>query len=647
MCGLVALLALESPVDPQSLSRALLALQHRGPDGAGTWVSPDRRVGLGHARLAVVDVAGGAQPIANEHGTLHLIVNGELYFSDDLRADLELRGHHFRSRSDSEVVLHLYEEYGVDCLARLRGEFAFVLWDGPRRRLFAARDRFGIRPLCYAVHGDVLYLASEAKALFAAGLSAAWDPDAFFHAASLQYVPPDRTLFRGVRQLQPGCALLAGAEGLRTFRYWDLDYRREARPAAGTDETGCIRELRARLEDAVRVRLRADVPIACQLSGGLDSSAVVALTARLGSRAPDCFTVSFEHEGYDESAAAAEVAAHVGAPLHTVRVTQTDLVEHLEAAVAQGEGLAINGHLVGKYLLARAIHTAGYKVVLTGEGSDEVLAGYAHLRQDLLQEGGGGGGFEPDRRARLARLKDGNLPSAGLMLAEGEGLPLDAVRGALGFVPAFLQAKATLGHRMQGLLADGFLARFQGRDPYGECLRDMDVAGRLAGRHPVDQSSYLWCKLALANYILRTLGDGMEMAHAVEGRLPFLDHELFAFARTLPLSLKIRGDVEKYVLREAVRDLLPDAVYRRPKQPFLAPPLALFGNTRTAGFLQDTLRGADLAVVPFLDPARVRALLDRLPGLPTRERVATDAALMMALSAVCLQRRYRLGSDVA
>jgi asparagine synthase (glutamine-hydrolysing) len=638
VCGLVAWYSEERPVQAEALHRAVSALRHRGPDGEGLWVSGDRRVALGHRRLALVDVAGGAQPLSSEDGAVRAIVNGELYGHERLLAELEARGHRFRTRSDSEVLVHLYEEHGAGCLRHLRGEFAFVLWDGRNRLLLAGRDRFGVKPLCYAQVDGGLWLASEAKALLAAGLPATWDEGAFFHAASLQYVPPDRTLFAGVRQVPPGHVVLAVDGHVRVRRYWDLDVPRleGARPVR--TEAEWVEGVRERLEEAVRLRLRGDVPVAFQLSGGLDSSAVVGLAAREVAGPVHCFTLAFEAEGYDELALAEETAARVGAVLHPVRVGQEALVEGLPEAVAQGEGLAINGHLMAKHLLSRAVREAGFKVVLTGEGSDEVFAGYPHLRRDLLLEGAAG----PRMAERLGKLEETNLASAGVQLPEGESLPLEAVRRALGFVPGFLEAKGTLGRRVHGVLTEEYLRRFEGRDAYAVLMAGVDVEGQLEGRHRVEQSLYLWTKLALANYILRTLGDGMEMAHGVEGRLPFLDGELYDFARAVPMELKIRGPVEKYVLREAMRPYLTEAVYRRQKHPLMAPPLTLFGSARAQGLVQDVLRSRAFQAQPFFEPGKVLALLERLPTLTPRERVAQEPVLMMALTTALLQERYRL-----
>jgi asparagine synthase (glutamine-hydrolysing) len=626
MCGIVAEWNAEG-VEPGALLRAVEALRHRGPDGEGTWLAADRTLALGHTRLAVIDPTGGAQPIASEDGQVVLAVNGEFYDHARMRRRLKRRGHRFRSRSDSEIAVHLYEEQGLDFLAHLRGEFALVLWDARQEMLIAARDRFGVKPLCYHHEpGRRLRLASEAKALFALGVRPAWDEETLFQVAGMQYQRPEQTLFAGVRQLRPGHVLVARRGHLSVTPWWDLDYPRNGeRPSVPLAEQQ--EQLRTALDEAVRLRLRADVPVCFHLSGGLDSSAVVALAARHRSSRPHCFTVSFDEPGYDEQAAARETAWELGVRLEPVAVRQRDLADHFGDAVWFSEGLAINGHLPAKYLLARAIRQSGFKVVLSGEGSDEVLGGYAHFQQDLLDDRG-----EP---ATELRRRQGML--AGMHLAEGEPLDLSGVCQVLGTVPAFLAAKATLGRRMQSLLRDDFRERFAGRDPLLHFLAAFDVPGQLHGRHRVEQSSYLWTRSALANYILRTLGDGTEMAHAVEGRLPFLDPRVVEAARQIGVNRKIVDGVEKWILREALRGVLPESVRSRRKQPFTAPPLSLYGD---GTFVQDVLRSEIVNRVPFLDPARVVQALDGLAELGQRERIAWDPVLMLALSACLMQERF-------
>lgn len=634
MCGIVGLFTSGVPLERAALARAVGALGHRGPDGRGLWLSLDRRAALGHARLAVIDLKTGAQPIRGRDGSLRIVANGEFYGFERLRRAC---GGPFRTRSDSEVALRLYEERGPACLAALRGEFAFVIHDARVGEVFAARDRFGIKPLVYAYSRGRLWLASEAKALFAAGLPALWDERSFGHAVAHQYLPPDRTLFAGVRQLPPGHYLRwEPGSPPRLTRYWDIDFPlRDARPPA--DEHALTAELGRRLEEAVALRLRADVPVACTLSGGLDSSVVAALAARRSTKPLRCFSVGFADAAYDEAPAARATARFIGAELEPLRLSGRELLECLPAAAAAAESLAINAHLPAKYLLSRAVRDAGFKVVLTGEGSDEALAGYPHLRRDWILAGPRAG-----RERRLAELRGQHGVSLGVQLSDARPPRLPAVRRALGFVPSFLETKALMGRRLTHLLDRSFARRLRAADPFAALLSGIDVAGRLRGRHPVDQSSYLWTRLALANYILRALGDGTEMAHSIEGRVPYLDHEFFGLALTLPPALKLGCGTEKRALREAARGLIPESVRRRPKHPFLAPPLAADAAARTG--IEETLRGRAFAAVPFFDRTRALRWLARLWRLPPARRAPHEPALMTALSAAALQAAFNPGA---
>ena len=527
--------------------------------------------------------------------------------------------------------------------SELRGEFAFALWDGPNDTLFAARDRFGIKPLYYAHHGGTLYLASEVKALFAAGVPARWDRDAFFQANHLLVAPAGP---HPLRRHLPGAARPLPARHRRA-RPADplLGLRLPARPTAsradGPDAEYAER-FRQALDEAVRLRLRADVPVGCYLSGGIDSCAVLGLAATHRSDPIRAFTLTFDRADYDEGAIAREMAAHAGAEFHPIPIRQSDLADHFADATWQAETLCFNAHGVAKYLLSRAVRDAGYKVVLTGEGSDEILAGYPPFRRDMLLYRHAGPGCRRRSGSSWRRWRRATRSRAACCCPTGEALPLASVRRALGFVPSWLEANATAAFRLHALFATEFAGEFADRDPYRVFLNGLDVPGQLAGREPVNQSLYLWSKAMLPSYVLAVLGDRMEMAHSVEGRLPFLDHHVVELARDLPLSQKIRGVTEKYVLREAARPVLTATVYGRHKHPFLTPPAALSPGERLHELVQETLRGPALASLPFYDRAKVVALLDGLPALGEDARTAFDPVLMVLLSACSLQQRFKL-----
>ena len=642
MCGIVGVFSRRSPISPGLIERATESLYHRGPDGQRHWIGFGGRVALGHARLSIIDLTTGDQPIASEDGRTRIIVNGEFYGYESIQKELEQASHRLRTRSDSEIALHLYEDFGTQCLHRLRGEFALVLWDERNRTMFAARDRFGIKPLFYAFHNETLYLASEVKALFAAGVPRRWDSESVSQSVEFGGHPV-RTLFEGVLQVPPGHYLIATEKHIELSRYWDFDYPRADRSGTHRSTADYVAEFRSALEEAVRIRLHADVPVGCYLSGGLDSCAVLGLAAKHRSGPIRAFTLSFDRAEYDEEKEAREMAGKVGAEFFPIAIKQDDLADHFADAILQSETFCFNAHGVAKYLLSRAVRDAGYKVVLTGEGSDEILGGYAHFRRDMLLYNNEG--EDPSEVAKLLDdLERLNPVSRGLLLPDGEAQPLDNVKRVLGFVPSWIETFSARSAKMQELFAEEFWSTYSERPGYQALLSSIDVRGQLIGRDPVHQSLYLWSKTLLPGYILTMLGDRMEMAHSVEGRVPFLDHHLVELVRSQPVTQKIHGMTEKYVLREAVRDVITDTVYRRQKHPFLSPPATLHPKQKLGALVQDTLRSPVLATLPFFNQKKVLGVLDRLNTMDEGSRVANDQVLMTIVSACVLQERFRLAA---
>jgi asparagine synthase (glutamine-hydrolysing) len=642
MCGIVALYSLRDPIAPATLKRATNSLYHRGPDGQRQWISPDCKVGLGHARLSIIDLSTGDQPIASEDERTRIVVNGEFYGFEAIQRELEARGHRLRTRSDSEIALHLYEDFGTQCLQHLRGEFALVLWDQNRRRIFAARDRFGIKPLFYAWHRDTLYFASEVKALFAAGVPARWDEESVYHAVSFGAMQM-RTLYDGIYQIPPGHFLLATEKHVQVNQYWDFDYPKAADAVPRRSDADYAAEFRHELEEAVRIRLRADVPVGVYLSGGLDSCAVLGLAAKHHPEPIRAFTLTFEQAAYDEGPIAREMAAMAGAEFNPIPICQQNLAENFADAIAQSETLCINAHGVAKFLLSRAVRDAGYKVVITGEGSDEILGGYPHFRRDMLLYNREG--QDPNAiKELLTWLDDHNSVSRGLLLPDGDTGPLDGVRRILGYVPSWIETFSSRAVKMRPLLDGAFSEKYGCSEGMYGILDEVDARSQLTGRDPLHQSLYLWSKTVMAGYILTMLGDRMEMAHSIEGRVPFLDHKLVELICSQPVNQKIRGMTEKYVLREAVKDVITDTVYRRQKHPFLSPPATLNPDETFSTYVQDTLRGPILKSLPFFDQKEVVALLDRLPEMDVGARTANDQILMLLVSMCVLHQRFGLSN---
>ena len=370
-----------------------------------------------------------------------------------------------------------------------------------------------------------------------------------------------------------------------------------------------------------------------------NSCAVLGLAARHRTDPIRAFTLRFDHKDYDEGVAAEEMARRAGAEWVPIPVSQDSLADNFADAIYHAEAFCLNGHFVAKYMLSRAVHDAGFKVVLTGEGSDEMLAGYAHFREDMLRYDSAG--QDPAETERLlAQLERANSVSQGILISDEKGEDSATMRRALGFIPSMYRPYFARQSRLESLLDPGYFAPFKGLDRATLLFDGVDVRRRLDGRAPVHQSLYLWSKTALPGYILTLLGDRMEMAHSIEGRVPFLDHKVAEFLFKTPVNLEIRGLTEKYILREATRDVLTDRVYRRQKHPFLSPPDALGKPSRMTALIQDTLRSKTVESIPFLNASAVRSLADRLEGMTPPERGRIDTDLMSLISAVIMHERF-------
>ena len=593
-------------------------------------------MGMAQTRLRIIDLSSFEMPIANETGTVRVVINGELYGFEQIRSNLEHRGHRFRTQCDSEIVVHLYEEYGENCVEYLRGEFAFVLWDDTRKKLFAARDRFGIKPLFYAQIGNSLYLASEAKALFAAGVPAAWDSETAFRNIFLCF-DENSTHFRNIRQVPPGTALTADAGGVRRRRYWNLNYPNRREQKSSSSEQDSIAELQRLLIECVRIRLRADVPVGCYLSGGLDSSSVLGIASGISAGPVSAFTVAFDHVDFDESAKARIAAVHNNAPFTQVQVNETACAECFEDSVWASEGVHYNAHGAARYLLSRRVSEAGYKAVLAGEGADELFAGYDFAQGALAASSNHRNVVQ--LMVRVVKAAIGPHSPATRTISTASPWLARMCR-VLAFPPPFMDALADKLGTVRGLLATDFANEYQRRDPYAELVALLEPRANLRGREPVHQLLYSWIRSLFLNYVLGA--ERLDMAHAVEVRLPFLDHKLFEFARGLPPALLLRSGKRKFILREAAKDFIPEAIYTGEKQPFFAPPSTLRASSRLHELLQDYLRGEQFSRVPFFDARAVRAWLDRMATSDSSSRASMDPLVFMLASIGILQSRYRL-----
>ena len=600
MCGIMAALHWQGQSTTTAVEHGLAALRHRGPDGCHVWQSPQRHVTLGHTALKIMDLVSGQQPIGNEDGQIQCVVNGEFYGFESLRSNLQRQGHAFKTDSDSEILVHLYEDHGPDCLSYLRGEFAFVLWDERTRTLLAARDRFGIKPLFFSQSGETLLFASEVKALHAAGVPAGWDEAGLREKLILHAPLQGRTLFRSISELPAAHFLIARLNSVTRHRYWDFDFPVEC-DLRQLPEEQFTEKLFASLDEAVHLRMNARVPLACYLSGGLDSASILALMGRYSSNPGDAFCLAFHSPSHDESAHAIQVAADVGANLTLVPATDAILADAFESSVQHAETLFTNAQCVAKFILSRAAHQAGFRAVVTGEGADEIFAGYPPFVLDSFSQ---------------------NSPPA-----DPHHSPFCR---RLGYLPTW--------YRVQDLFLDVVeptLARPWHRDEVqNQFLDSLDFPHQLRDRSKLNQSLYLFNQTVLPGHILPALGDRMEMAHSLEARLPFLDHHLVEFSRSIPSNLKICSGAEKYILRKAMRCTVSPAVCGRRKFAMQAPPI-LSGKGAFNTLLQDTLRGSALHSVPLFEKTAVTKLLDRALASDAAQSAELEKPLL-AITTACL-----------
>ncbi len=553
MCGICGIynFGTLAPAAEAALARAMSAMRHRGPDDNGSYL--DGELGLGNCRLSIIDLPGGHQPISNEDETLWITFNGEIYNYRELRPELESRGHRFRTSTDTEVILHLYEEHGVSCLDRLRGMFAFALWDRRQRRLLLTRDRLGVKPLFYRLEGGRLIFASELRALRElTEQPLEIDSQAVYDFFCFRYVPAPHTFFRGVQKLLPGHFLVADAKGARSEAYWDLPGEEDS----GRSAEDIASETVERLRESVRLRLIADVPLGVFLSGGMDSSAVVALMAELGARPLRTFTVGFEESGYSELPFARRIAERYSTEHQEIVVGPRDLSEELPRLVALRDEPVAEPTDVALYRLAR-LASGSVKVVLAGEGGDELFAGYPKYVADRFA---GPVSAVPEKITRaLARRLPYRLRRAKLAL-QALSIRNEPERFAAWFA-------SFSGEDRDSLLAPEFLAQVDLAHPartfssYLEKARD---------RSPLKRMLYADLKIWLPdNLLLR--GDHMTMAASIEERLPFLDHKLVEFAARIPTPMLTRGLQTKSLLRRALRRYLPEEALGRRKVGFTVP----------------------------------------------------------------------------
>lgn len=597
MCGIAGIAYRDprQPVDEHRLRRMTDLVRHRGPDGEGFHLSPG--VGLGFRRLSIIDLKRGDQPISNEDETVTLVCNGEIYNYLELRERLLAAGHRFRTDSDAEAIVHLYEDYGYRCVEFLRGMFAFALWDSRHRRLLLARDRFGIKPLSYAVTGDALFFGSEIKSILAGGAM-----ERTVHAHAMQelfavgFISAPHTLLRGVLRLPPAHFLLYQAGTFTVQRYWDLDFPAQGQAVPQRREEEWAEAVQAKLDESVRFHLRSDVPVGAYLSSGLDSSGVAAVMSRQVGRPIQTFSVSFDDPRFDEIG-----STRILSDLHPDRFRKSVTACGIKdfdlwpKAIWHREDPSLSGGIIPHLLLAQRA-SQEVKVVLAGEGADEVFGGYAWYRVEKL--------LQPflhlpsglrrlvSRIPALRRLWPRSCRALGAPAAMSRSRYLQVIDNATDAVDPRLFSEALRAQWHQE----------------GESSWSPDLPSQFEQWARFSRLQYFDLNLRLSDYITRSL-DAASMAHGLEVRVPFLDHEFVELCSQIPPHLKLRQLTEKYILRRALNGLLPKEIAYRKKRGLAAPDWPW--DRSMPSFVQDALSERELRTRGHFEPRAVRGLLAR------------------------------------
>lgn len=611
MCGIAGYFQLHEPRPPDQelIGRMVNVLRHRGPDEFGVYLS-DRAV-LGHARLSIIDLSTGQQPLCNEDGTVWITFNGEIFNYIELRPELEKRGHKFRTSSDTEVMVHAYEEWGRDCVQYFNGQFSFAIYDIKKQSLFAARDRLGIRPFFYTIHDGRFYFASEIKSLFCdPSIPRRLDLCGLDEIFTWWTTAPPRTAFEGICELEAGNLIEIRNGQITTERYWRMDFPEtfdRQRSAASWAE-----ELHALLVDSVRLQLRADVPVGAYLSGGLDSSATTALIKNFTPNRVETFSIAFQDKAYDESDYQKQMADYLGTNHHQIKCTYQNIAASFPDVIWHTERPIVRTAPTPLFLLSQLVRDTNFKVVLTGEGSDEILGGYDIFKEALIRNFWARNPESVWRPALLQKL----YPTLPLSPAKAkfylETFYKDGLAQTDSYYFSHMQRIATTS-KIKTFFAKDVKERINGYDSLQSFGKDLP--SNIANWHPLAKAQYLEAKSLLSGYLLSSQGDRVTAAHGVEGRYPFLDHRVVEFAATIPPNHKLLGLKEKFVLKKAMAKELPKEILQRVKQPYMAPDSNSFVQSDSPAYVKEMLSESSLQQSGLFNPVMVSKLQEKCTKL--------------------------------
>ncbi|MCX5708592.1 MAG: asparagine synthase (glutamine-hydrolyzing) [Candidatus Omnitrophica bacterium] len=634
MCGIAGIYNLNSDkgIDPLTLKRMIAIVAYRGPDEFGFYLDP--KIGLGHSRLSIIDLSGGQQPMHNEDKSLWVIFNGEIFNYIELREGLLARGHVFYTHSDTEVLLHLYEEKGPDFLKELNGQFAIALWDKRQESLLLARDRMGIRPLFYTQSEGKLLFASEIKSIFVdKKVKRELDPLGLDQLFTFWANIAPRTVFKDIRELPAAHYLVASRGKLIVKRYWDLEFSQ-----INSSEDECAERLLYLLKDSIRLRLRADVPVAAYLSGGIDSSLISSLVKKFYNSDLQTFSISFSDPDFDEGAFQLQMAEFIHTRHSQVKCSYFDIGGIMPEVVWHAEKPLIRTAPAPLFLLAKLVRENNIKVVLTGEGADEILGGYDLFREAKI-------------RRFWARFPDSRLRP--LLIRELYSYIPNWPRKTSAFLEGFYRKNLNptdswhYSHtprwetaiKVKSLFSQELKSGFNGYDPVAEF--DQCLPGNFRNWEALAQAQYIEIQTLLSGNLLSSQGDRMMMANSVEGRLPFLDYRLVEFAFNLPAKFKIKVLKEKYLLKKISREFLPLDIISRVKQAYRAPDSASFLRAGSLEYVNELLSAENLRDNAYFDPRAVTSLLGKCRAMESSQISARDnLAMVSVVTTLLLDKLY-------
>ena len=637
MCGIAGLynFKTQKPIQLESIKKMVSALNHRGPDECGFLV--DRNFGMGMSRLSIIDLSSGSQPLANEDNTIWIVFNGEIFNYLELREELVKRGHKFKTHSDTEVIVHTYEEYGLDFLNHLNGQFAISIWDSVKKELVIARDRVGIRPLFYSVlDGKSIAYGSEMKAIFASDfIKPEIDEKCVAEIFTFWVNIPPTTSFKNVSELPAGHFLVCNESGIKIKQFWNLDYPRNGefydKPISVVKD-----ELNALIDDAASLRLRADVPVAAYLSGGIDSSIITTLVKKFHNNELITFSVAFKDAGYDERFFQQKMVEHIGTDHRMIEVDNNDIANDFIDVIWYAEKPMMRTAPAPLFALSKLVRSNNIKVVLTGEGADEIFGGYNIFKEDKL---------------RRFWAKQPNSKNRPLLLSRLYPYVLKSQNSVNPFWQSFFKQGLNetdspyYSHKIRWsntaktrlFFEENIKKHFPSNSHYKE-LNDY-LNPDISNWHSLNRAQYLETTLFMSGYLLSSQGDRMMMGNSVEGRFPYLDHRVIEYANKLPPEMKIRVLNEKYILKETFRDLLPEMITNRPKQPYRAPIGQTFLSDESPELIRELINKTKLKEYGYFNTSASGRLLQQM-GKPAKNISAKDDMALAALVSVQLLHHH-------